>query len=449
MKNVHVLPTDKPSRIIIQNVNKLILGKEEYSITENRQNIHITADEEIKEGDWYLIEFNGLKTTQCTSKEEMISIEGRNDCKKIILTTDQDLIKDGVQPIGDEFLEWFVKNPSCQEVEVRKIEDEIISPKNPKIRFNALQDPPSFISAESLNNMILTYKYKIIIPKEEPKQDYSGVHLRHCYQGEYEDGCKYGEDDCPAKPLEEPKQHLINIMKKDEELGLYDIENDWDKILEEYYDQPKLNFISLNKWLKENYEIPKKKMETKQEIKLEDIFNDEKRQGVKELIDKHKQEAALKEALLELRKTPMTFEPEQHYEDVHEDNVEKWRNKQRLEKYSERFDNDESEIGNPDTWGKRVKQETLEEVFGSSMCQFSAVENKLATLYRNQVKIYDALTKQQGYTEEEVRKLLQSQRGNCYVAILTKTRDIELASLATLAPEPGGKDGWVKPFKKK
>lgn len=39
--------------------------------------------------------------------------------------------------------------------------------------------------------------------------------------------------------------------------------------------------------------------------------------------------------------------------------------KQRLEKYSERFDNDKSPIGNPDTWGKRIveepKQETLEE----------------------------------------------------------------------------------------
>jgi hypothetical protein len=56
---------------------------------------------------------------------------------------------------------------------------------------------------------------------------------------------------------------------------------------------------------------------------------------------------------------------------------------------------------------------------------------------------------QQGYSEEEVRKLLQSQRGNCYVAILTKTRDTELASFATLAPEPGGKDGWVKQSKKK
>ena len=35
--------------------------------------------------------------------------------------------------------------------------------------------------------------------------------------------------------------------------------------------------------------------------------------------------------------------------------------KQRLEKYSERFDNDESPIGNPETWGKRIvepKQET-------------------------------------------------------------------------------------------
>ena len=51
------------------------------------------------------------------------------------------------------------------------------------------------------------------IQQEEPKQDYSGVHLRHCYQGEYEDGCKYGEDDCPAKPLE-PKQETLEELAK-------------------------------------------------------------------------------------------------------------------------------------------------------------------------------------------------------------------------------------------
>jgi hypothetical protein len=33
------------------------------------------------------------------------------------LATDQDLNKDGVQAIDDEFLEWFVKNPSCENIE--------------------------------------------------------------------------------------------------------------------------------------------------------------------------------------------------------------------------------------------------------------------------------------------------------------------------------------------
>jgi hypothetical protein len=59
-------------------------------------------------------------------------------------------------------------------------------------------------------------------------------------------------------------------------------------------------------------------MEEAEKLGLYDIFNDEKRQGIKDLIDTHKQ---------------------------------------RLEKYSERFGNDKSEIGNPDTWGKRVVEE--------------------------------------------------------------------------------------------
>ena len=57
---------------------------------------------------------------------------------KIILTTNKLLIKDGVQDIDDEFLEWFVKNPSCEEVEVF---------------YQLHKDEPL---------------YKLIIPKEEP-----------------------------------------------------------------------------------------------------------------------------------------------------------------------------------------------------------------------------------------------------------------------------------------
>jgi hypothetical protein len=47
------------------------------------------------------------------------------------------------------------------------------------------------------------------------------------------------------------------------------------------------------------------------------------------------------------------------------------------------------------------------------------------------------------YTEEEVSELLAIQRGNCYVAVLTKCRDEQIASAATQAPEPGG-DTWKK-----
>lgn len=41
------------------------------------------------------------------------------------------------------------------------------------------------------------------------------------------------------------------------------------------------------------------------------------------------------------------------------------------------------------------------------------------------------------YTEEEVSELLETQRGNCYVAIYNRTTSEELAKVAGSAPEPG------------
>jgi hypothetical protein len=109
MKNLFLLPTDKPSMLwfndLIDN-NELILSLTEVE-TVNNQNIYITSDEEIKEGDWVLGGLGGID----------IKKYGRyfaEDWKKIILTTDPDLIADGVQAIDDKFLEWFVKNPSCE-----------------------------------------------------------------------------------------------------------------------------------------------------------------------------------------------------------------------------------------------------------------------------------------------------------------------------------------------
>jgi hypothetical protein len=109
MKNLHLLPTDKPSRLHLwtdKNGTRLELCELEYSHTRNTQHIYITSDETPKEGDWILDNLLANKKPIRVTKELLEDGLLKED-KKIILTTDQDLIKDGVQAIDDEFLEWF------------------------------------------------------------------------------------------------------------------------------------------------------------------------------------------------------------------------------------------------------------------------------------------------------------------------------------------------------
>ena len=57
MKNIHILPTDKPSRLYLFK-GRLILGDLVTVVFKNsgaiNQHIYITSDEEIKVGDWFL-----------------------------------------------------------------------------------------------------------------------------------------------------------------------------------------------------------------------------------------------------------------------------------------------------------------------------------------------------------------------------------------------------------
>jgi hypothetical protein len=122
MKNIHIIPTDKPSRLI-HNVLGYGMVTKEFTksdldlIQAQYNNIYITNDSEVKEGDWFYC-FQNNNVLKCFKKEGLLLNGYHTIYKKIILTTDQDLIKDGVQAIDDEFLKWFVKNPSCEKVEV-------------------------------------------------------------------------------------------------------------------------------------------------------------------------------------------------------------------------------------------------------------------------------------------------------------------------------------------
>jgi hypothetical protein len=138
MKNIHILPTNQPSRLCIDNsCNELNYSEKEGLNSKHITNqcMYITSDEEIKEGD-YCVDGNdiyGPYEDGDIATDKFI---------KIILTTDSQLIRYGVQAIDDEFLEWFIKNPTCEFVKVTKLD------------------------------YLTNRQYRIYnLPQEEPKQD--------------------------------------------------------------------------------------------------------------------------------------------------------------------------------------------------------------------------------------------------------------------------------------
>ena len=157
MKNIFLIHSDTPVRY--------------YENHYVNQNVYITTDSKFVRDEYIT---DGIEVIKATPK--LVDAQGlvdRRDWKKIIITTDPELIKDGFHPIGEEFLKWFVENPTCIKVEV------VYGLFNPMGR----QVDPNDLGQ---NHSKCVWKYKIITTKEEQKQ------------------------------------HLIDMMKFDEELGLYD-----------------------------------------------------------------------------------------------------------------------------------------------------------------------------------------------------------------------------------
>ena len=134
MKNIRVLPTDKSSILSIED-GILILHRPQWR--KGTQNIYITShNEDINENDYIITKDGRLVQVSYLLSKDL------EEASKVILTTDQDLIADGVQAIDDEFLEWFVKNPGCEEVET-------------------IYEPKNYLDTKQ------GWEYLIIIPKEE------------------------------------------------------------------------------------------------------------------------------------------------------------------------------------------------------------------------------------------------------------------------------------------
>lgn len=144
-------------------------------------NIIITSDEEIK--DCYVL----------TDLDKIIKVDESNEeqwhefnCEKIILTTDEQLISDGVQSIDKPFLIWLINNPNCDEVQVYYdlIEFEFEKHSTRK-------------------------KYIIIIPKEKHKRK-----IDTCYNFNKEIGCVQLDCRCEKEEskFEKSIENTINFM---------------------------------------------------------------------------------------------------------------------------------------------------------------------------------------------------------------------------------------------
>ena len=162
----------------------------ERNIYKIGKELFITSDEEINKDTkiCWCIDISCNKLVLC---QGVLPSYHYKHYKKIIMTTDKSINvlcgcgkncgakESGVQPIPDEFLEWFVKNPSCEEVEVEN-----------KYYYNGSNNEiPYHISLENLGAWGYG-KRKIIIPKEEHKQILSEMMQEDEKSGLYDETLK-------------------------------------------------------------------------------------------------------------------------------------------------------------------------------------------------------------------------------------------------------------------
>jgi hypothetical protein len=171
MKNIYTIATDKPSRFWYYKSYEVLLtgldvGK---SSTTQPQNIYITSDENIVEGDYglgFALGIRGIGRGHFVFKQDGTNLGKVNaicdGSKKIILTTDKDLIRDGVQQIDYFFLKWFLKNQSCDEV---KVEGHIYKGQD-ETEYKIIIPKEEVLSQSSIEGEVIWEK------KEEPKQIY-------------------------------------------------------------------------------------------------------------------------------------------------------------------------------------------------------------------------------------------------------------------------------------
>ena len=241
MKNIHVLPTDKPSRLYYHSDLKQLVLTNKTMLREFviNQNIYITSNSKFVRDEYIT---DGIEVIKATPK--LVDAQGlinRRDWNKIIITTDQELIKDGVHSIGEEFLKWFVENPTCIKVEV------VYGLFNPMGR----QVDPNDLGQ---NHSKCIWKYKIITSKEEPK-----LQCKDCNDNLTDCTCIEDTIDMKQTPGKETAdyidRHIVAAMVEVAKQDLYskeDMKSSFQVGFNVgYNDEESPSYLTFEEWIKE------------------------------------------------------------------------------------------------------------------------------------------------------------------------------------------------------
>lgn len=171
MKNIFFLSTKKLTKIHFEQSGLFLSPNYQISSSINSivkgRTIYITNDEKPKIDDWCINTEYEIVFKVDEIKEFNNIIKSKNDsfvydfCKKIVLTHDLDLIDDGVQEIPTFFLEWFVKNSSCEQI---KVFEDYVQLKNACKEQCETKNCHSFFECINVDENDTSKFYKIFIP---------------------------------------------------------------------------------------------------------------------------------------------------------------------------------------------------------------------------------------------------------------------------------------------
>ena len=142
MRNIFLIPTEQESWICLKD-GKLVNANDGGCMLGYdpprwlTQHLYITLSEKINVGDWfYVLGYTEGCIQKCFEADEK-TINGmfsedhygnrvfREQAVKVILTTDPNLIENGIQEVPNYFLEWLCNNQTFEYVEVDKLKRTI------------------------------------------------------------------------------------------------------------------------------------------------------------------------------------------------------------------------------------------------------------------------------------------------------------------------------------